>query len=317
MIKQECDSVKHVLFKLNELEGIDILSPFGTALVNVPLADDDIDESLEAPTIVLANRTMELDSHESEMRINVEDELAANLASSNLASSNIASSNTEITKAFDSKVLIKGTAKNKARALKDFSKFRKHAGSTDRLKHVQSVLRYIDHENLFNAASPLANNTLEPHIDDSQKIVMSDPIVTLIRIENDFWLCIGEINGLRIDGQPVDCISFEMLTEETVKVSYQMLGLRPATLADDPEGRNDWRTYMTDERSFTVPERLVQSLNPTTSKSVPLSMPFYLLQSTVLVAITASIFQSLTISDLKSVPKLVASKEYPYREASG
>jgi hypothetical protein len=46
-------------------------------------------------------------------------------------------------------------------------------------------------------------------------------------------------------------------------------------------------------------------------------MPFYLFQSTVLVALTASVFQSLTISDLKNVPKLAASKEYPYREASG
>jgi len=145
--------------------------------------------------------------------------------------------------------------------------------------------------------------------------MMSDPITTLIRVENDFWLCIGEVNGLRIDGQPVDFISFEMLTEETVKVSYQMLGLRPATLADDPEGSNDWRTYTTDEHSFTVPGHLIQFVNPTTSKSV-LSMPFYLLQSTVLVAITASLFQSLTISDLKNVPKLAVSKEYPYREAS-
>jgi len=184
MIEQGCDSLKNVLLNLDELEGIDILSPFGTPLVNVPLADDDIDKSLEAPSIVLANRIMELDSHKSEMRVNVKDELAANLTSSK--------SNTEITKAFDSKVLIKGAAKNKTCALKDFSKFRKHVGSTDRLKRVQSVLRYVDHENLFNAASP--NNT--PHIDDSQKIMMSDPITTLICVENDFWLCIGEVNGL-------------------------------------------------------------------------------------------------------------------------
>jgi len=152
MIEQGCDSLKNVLLNLDELEGIDILSPFGTPLINVPLADDDINESLEAPSIVLTNRIMELDSHESEMRVNVEDELAANLTSSK--------SNTKITKAFDSKVLIKGAAKNKARVLKDFSKFRKHVGSTDHLKHVQSVLRYVDHENLFNATSP---NDTENH----------------------------------------------------------------------------------------------------------------------------------------------------------
>lgn len=107
-----------------------------------------------------------------------------------------------------------------------------------------------------------------------------------------------------------------MLAEGTVTVSYQMLGLQPATLADDPEGRNDWRSYMMSKCSFTVPGHLVQSINPTTSKT-HLSMPFYLLQSTVLVASTASLFQSLSLSNLKSVPKLAPTKEYPYCEASG
>ncbi|KAF8814766.1 hypothetical protein BYT27DRAFT_7229300 [Phlegmacium glaucopus] len=79
-------------------------------------------------------------------------------------------------------------------------------------------------------------------MDEVQKIIVSDPVASLIRIENNFWLCIGEVNGLQIDGQLVDYVSFEMLVEETVRVSYQVVGLRPATFEDDPEGRNDWRT---------------------------------------------------------------------------
>jgi len=74
--------------------------------------------------------------------------------------------------------------------------------------------------------------------------------------------------------------------------------------------------YTMGEQSFTVPGRLIQSVNPTTSKT-HLSIPFYLLQSTVLVALTASLFQSLTVSDLKTVPKLAPTKEYPYRQGSG
>jgi hypothetical protein len=202
--------------------------------------------------------------------------------------------------------------KNKARALKDFSKYRQYTSSTDRLKRVQAVSRYVDTEKLFNSNPnyPLAD------VDDSPKIVISDPIATLVRVDNEFWLCLGEINGLRIDGQPVDYVSLEIVAEEVVTVSYQMLGLRPATLADDPEGRHDWRTYMMNECSFTVPGCLIQSINPTTSET-HLSMPFFLLQSTVLVAFTASLFQGLTVSDLKSVPKLAPTKEYPYREVSG
>jgi len=107
-----------------------------------------------------------------------------------------------------------------------------------------------------------------------------------------------------------------MLSEETINISYQILGLRFAMLADDPDGQHDWRTYRTSEQSFTVPGRLIKSINPTILKS-HLSTPFYLLQSTVLVALTASLFQSLTMSSLKAVPNLAPTKEYPYHQGSG
>ena len=160
------------------------------------------------------------------------------------------------------------------------------------------------------------NHSPEHLIDDTEKILVSDLIATLIHVENKFWFCLGEVNGLRNDGRPVDEVSFEMLAEETVTISYQMLGLRSATLADDPDGQHDWGTYMIAEQSFTVPGRLIQSVNPTTSKS-HLSIPFYLLQSTVLVALTASLFQGLTVSNLKTVAKLAPTTEYPYRQGSG
>ena len=258
-------------------------------------------------TIGSANaRATESDAHETELRIDIENELAASLTSFN----------TEITageKSFDSEVLVNGTSKNKTRALKDFSNFSKYAGSTDRLEHEQ----YLSQHSLLQKgySTPAQTTHLGLKLTMGRKIVLSDPIAiaSLICIGNDFRLFIGEVNGLRIDGQSVDYVSLKCLEK---KPSYQMLGVRPAALAEDPEGSNDWRTYTIDERSFTVPGRLVQSINPETSKAV-LSMPFYLLQSIVLVALTASLFQSLTLADLKNVPKLTLSKEYPYREVSG
>jgi hypothetical protein len=123
IIEQECEGLTHVLVKLDNLEGIDILSPFGTILFDVPLADDDIDESLEAPgpdTVV--------DARETEIRVDIEDELAA---SNTEELQDLTAANPETLPTFDSKVLIKGTMINKARALKHFSKYRKHTGSTD------------------------------------------------------------------------------------------------------------------------------------------------------------------------------------------
>ena len=318
IIEQEFEGLNHVLLLLDISEGIDILSPFGTLLFDAPLAEDDVDESLQALNSTQAGNSNEAtgsqpEAHEIDMRIDIEDEIGAELASLSTETTSTETTGTSNRRVFNSKVLIKGVEKSKARALKQFSKYRQHASSTDRLKRVQAIPRFVDTEKMFES-NP--NHSPDHFIDDTEKILISDPISTLIRVENKFWLCLGEVNGLQIDGRPVDEVSFEMLPEETVTVSYQMLGLRPATLADDPNGQHDWRTYMMTERSFTVPGRLIQSVNPTTSKT-HLSIPFYLLQSTVLVALMASLFQGLTVSNLKTVPKLALTTEYPYCQGSG
>jgi hypothetical protein len=95
-----------------------------------------------------------------------------------------------------------------------------------------------------------------------------------------------------------------------------MLGLCPTTSDDDPIQKHDWRTYTIKEHSFTVPGCLIQVINPTVL-TTHMQFPFYLLQSSVLVALTVSIFQSLTTSHLRSVPKITPSQEYPYHEALG
>jgi len=308
IIEQKCEGLKHLLNGLDESDNIDILSPFGALLLDVPLADDDIDESLEGSVVTSINRITDSKSHEMDMHVDIEDEIGTELAFLN-------TENTDSDqRQFDSKVLFPGIEKPKARALKEFMKYRQHAGSTDRFKRVQAIPRFVDTKNPHDS-SP--NYSLGSYINDTEKVVISDPISTLIRAKNKVWLCLGEINGLRINGQPVDYISFEMLAEDTVTASYQMLGLRPATLEEDPDGRHDWRTYMMNEQSFTVPGHLIQSINPTTSKT-HLGIPFYyLLESTVLVALTASLFQTLTVSDLKNVPRLAPTKEYPYCQGSG
>ena len=117
MVEQECDSLTHVLLELDNLKDVDILSPFGILLIDTPLADDDIDKSLEVLVEASPNKTPNLDTHEIEMCVDIEDGLGAELAFLNEPVMGNQ-------KAFDSQVLIKGTVKNKARALKDFSKYR-------------------------------------------------------------------------------------------------------------------------------------------------------------------------------------------------
>ena len=186
IIEQECEGLKYVLHELDNSEGIDILSPFGTLLFEVPLEDDNIDESLELPTATsLDDEATDSRAHEMDMRIDIEDELGAELTSNTKTTANH--------RVFNSKVLVNGIEKSKARALKQFSKYRHHASSTDCLKRVQAVPRFVNTEKTLHSGP---NHSPEHHIDDTEKIVISDPISTLLHIENKFWLCLGEVNAL-------------------------------------------------------------------------------------------------------------------------
>lgn len=97
------------------------------------------------------------------------------------------------------------------------------------------MLRFIKNKSKDHNSEPLPDN--------SETLVISDPIAMLICIEEKFWFCLGKVNAIWIDSQSVGHVSFDMLMEDVVMVSYQMLGLRPTTLDDDSEGWNNWRTY--------------------------------------------------------------------------
>jgi len=286
-----------------------ILSPLGTLLFDSPLAENDIDESIEYPNsteTINPPAHSNLNSNDAHMRVEVEDALGE------LDSLDINPTDGQtrgLGHNIESKILIKDTLISKARALSRYSKSRTHAGSTDRLRRVQDIPRFENSKKVDLEETLLAG-------DESDVLLISDPVATLLRSEKQFWLCIGEVNGLRVDGESVDFVSFHALMEDTVSVSYQMSGLRTTTTEDDPDGRHDWRTCKIQERTFTVPGCLIQAVNPSISKTHT-SMPFYLFQSTDLVALTASLFRSLNVSQLKSVPKIAPSKEYPYRERSG
>lgn len=49
-MEEECEILTNILRELAENPDVDILARFGILLFDVPLADDDIDESLEYPT---------------------------------------------------------------------------------------------------------------------------------------------------------------------------------------------------------------------------------------------------------------------------
>ena len=302
-VEQACNFVKPVLAKLDENPQTDILSPSGTMLFDIPLAEDDIDESLELPGPSPA--IIHPSNNDAEARVEVEDALGE------LESTEAATTTLQKQKV-DAHVLVDGKLKSKARALAEFSKYRKRVGSTDHLRRVQDIERHIQNKNIGSYSSEF----LPPPADDADILLVSDCIASILSCDKKIWLCIGEVNGLKFDGKSVPYMNLDMLSEEAVTASYQVLGLQPTTLNDDPDGIHDWWTYRMDEKSFTVPGRLIQPINPKISTTHP-TVPWYLLQGTFLVALAASIFQELTVANIKNIPKTTPNKEYPYRLGSG
>jgi hypothetical protein len=290
---------------------ITILSPSGMLLVNIPLPDDDIDESLEEvlqplPSWVEAP-TASQDAGDT--RVEVEDGLADELAKASIDESQEEPTGTRLVK-------FQGQDMSKEKALRLYSKYRNTPGSMDRLKRVRGDERHLNPETENHSVhSPRITNVNGTAESD---LIISDPVASLLRCDGRVWLCIGEVNGMKVDGKPVDCINCDLLMEATVLISYQILGLRPSDSQDDPTLKSDWRTYPIKERTITAPGRLIQPIDPQTSMPTSIMDPiFYLLDSRFLVALAASLFETQKASDIKSVPKIGLGTEYPYRERLG
>ncbi|KAF6753578.1 hypothetical protein DFP72DRAFT_1010378 [Ephemerocybe angulata] len=292
--------------------GNDLLSPNGVYLFEVPLEQDDIDESVEMleAHIPIPDEEAEL-NHDAQ--VEVEDELIefALDASPPPASNGSLSASP---RKFSTTISINGKDISKAKVISMMTKYRRTVASLDRLKRVRDVERFTSESRPDISLQP------SPSSDRTKSLLVHDPITTLLACDSSFWLCIGEVIGIKLDGQAVPDIDHALLPEPTVSVTFQLLGLRPA-VADDVAGVStgaeyDWRTYTTMEKSFEVPGRLIQVVNPETAV-VPSKGSFYLFGSPSLMALGSLLLQGMSVEDLKRVPKVLSTTEYPYREPTG
>jgi hypothetical protein len=132
----------------------------------------------------------------------------------------------------------------------------------------------------------------------------------VVSCEDMLFLCIGEINGLFLDHQPVDDIPISVLSEKITCVSYQALHLVPASYSDDCDGKHDWRTSGLFSLLAKVP--IVQPINPTVA-SPNLCDAFFLFESSALMALAAE-QDGILHGHRKHVPNVKASDKFPYCE---
>ncbi|KAJ7705827.1 hypothetical protein B0H16DRAFT_1482122, partial [Mycena metata] len=189
-------------------------------------------------------------------------------------------------------------------------KYTHKAVSTDRLQRVAALERYssrsdeqghiAEHDSAFG----------------SPCILVSEPIVTLIRCEGKLFVCVGEVTDIRVNNQSVEELGLEVLQEQAVTVHFQIVRVVPSTCEDDAELKNDWRAVGLIRHSLAAPGRLVLTIDPALSTRV-MGEPYYLFESSVLRAFGARLFDTVTLHLNKSIPKFVPTDQFPYREALG
>lgn len=296
MAEADFPKAAEILRQAEQGGSIDMLSPDGELLVTAPLAADDIDESTEGTVFGTSEPSVE--SSDAENRIDIENEIAE-------AEVNIADTDGVGRPTLIHHLVVDGKNTSKAKLLAGVGRWRKKTASADRLKRVMEIARYVLATE--GKASGFEN--------DAHLLLIHDPVVVLVWCDQRIWLALGEVNSIRYDKQSLDRIGHSLLSESALKLSVQLSGLRPATLADNDTNEYDWRTFSIPESSFEVHGRFIEPLDPKLGSSN--GMQYYLFRSGFLIAHTSLLIQRLLPSDLKSLPKLSATTDFPYRDSFG
>jgi hypothetical protein len=294
-----------VLDQLNNTPGIDMLSPFGTLMVNQRDLDNEYDCSelqSEYPNELcpISDDSGGIDSVISPsatpytMEGDIEDAMAEEHPRGPITAD----------------VTIQGREMTKPKALRDRMMFRTHRASTDRLKRVQNVP-------CFNGELQLDSNIISF---DSQLggpcLRIGNPVGTLVRCKDKVFLAIAQVNQLCFASESnLQELGIHLLPDSTAKVSFQVLRLLQATAVDDPEQQYDWCWSLgMDASCDDVPGWFVHPVNPAVSLRTP-GKPTFLFESSFLLTLAASLHQELLPQDIRELANVRRSDWFPYRHS--
>lgn len=213
--------------------------------------------------------------------------------------------------AFSNTVQIGGVTMNKSRAIAQQFRYVTSVSSTDRLRRVAQESRFKT-----NRLGPSISDNMHVEGVEGPMLSILQPIVTLVFCEQKLFLCIAEVNGLFHDSHPVDDVPITLLSEKIVQVSYQALRLLPASTADDPNGKTDWRSSNLFSLSAKVPASLVQPINLVVALHIPCNS-FFLFETSSLMAIASNLHDRVIHGHRKAIPHVKASEFFPYQEQHG
>ncbi len=317
MVEQECDFAIPVLNDLEKKESHHILAPRGKLLFNLTAEEAGDDDSLDIDEIGRTQLppTTSISEELNYNRVEIEDaftEQDIHDPSSHVPDVPAQTTSSAPPSKFDRYIIYEGKRVLKSRALSLYSKRRGKAGpsSTDRLKRVQEVERYSGRTSSSNL-----NDT--PGV-DQPLLLIQDPVATVVRCQGHLFLCIGEVNGIKINSDStITAVPQSDLRElEKITISIQVLGLRPTTSDDDISLKNDWRSYRVKELTLHIPGQFIQPIDPQLV-SRGIGKMFYLFQGSVLVGLAATILGELTSKNVKELARITRTDDFPYLEQSG
>lgn len=296
---------------LEDAFGITILAPCGELLVHKDLDVDDTEEEDDEAGI-----TMDASIPAScSMPTDLEDAIAEEPMPGDAEQS------------FSKFVVVDGQQVHKTRFLSALQKHGYRASSTDRLKRIANECRYKP----ITPTLDMITETDEPYI------LISEPIATLIRVDKQLFVAIGEphfccylnfsdslrpsgeVTNILLDNVSVEQLGVDALHDRKVTVKFRPLALAPTTAEDDPSLKYDWRTRSPlSNNSLCAPGRLVLPVDPSLVTPDPsMQTQFYLFDSGTIRALGADLYSEITLDLQKKIPKLNVSPKFPYRESSG
>ncbi len=300
MAMEETPEVGPMMALLEETPSIDILRPLGTLVLTQPrCADDNEDNDNEDEGMQTQDQSCTKQILSGVMSTPCSRELEDAIAAEDGAAAGAVSSD----------IIFDGQKVNKAHALAIRSQHRHAPASTDRLRRVQEIGRFESRsDTVIDFESPFGG---------CQNLMLNEPIVALIQCDKRIFLGFGDVIDICVNSESTDQVSLDLLMEDTVSVTFQVVDLFLATENNDPSLKNDWHTSSHLQPAWlTSPGRLVHVINPIIR--IPAEgKPYYLLESSVLLAFAATLMARLKTGDLKRIPSVARSRHFPYREKSG
>ncbi|KAH9011001.1 hypothetical protein EDB84DRAFT_1681136 [Lactarius hengduanensis] len=291
-----------ILCAVEAIPDATMLAPFGTLLVHASLPGDDSEDSSHDDVL----RNLAQDAVLSDPHIPITGngicELEDAATSLEWAPDKHTFSNV-VTVEDDTSTL------NKSRALSLLFRYSKSTSSADRLRRVQQQARFVQSE---------PDTFLDDASEDLGDILMvNNPIASLVSCEDNIFLCVGEIIGIHLGSKAVDYLRLDVLLEDTVRITYQVYSLVSTSDDDDQHyDKYDWKTHHLLPIKFKVPGNLVQPINPPLAMP-PSRAPFYLFETSTLIAFSSGLRDRLTKPQLKFIPETMRTDRFPYRERSG